>query len=185
MAKKDDVYIALIKFVKNKTAETGLMPFEDGQVFLRENYPDLNETALSRFVGDVLEPVRMGNVTVHRLRLESYFHLLEHEELQHARVSSNQALNRSTLAIVISAFLAITSILIQSYNFYFPTNVVVDRSQIKRVLDASAEPHNVVLDQSQLEQLLKDNDRPMNVILDEKQLDRLLDQINRLGDASE
>jgi len=44
------------------------------------------------------------------LSLESYFHLLEHEELQEARRASRDALGKATLAIRITLFVAASRI---------------------------------------------------------------------------
>ena len=47
------------------------------------------------------------------LTLEAYFHLLEHEELQEARMASIKALTMTTFALAIASVLATVSILIQ------------------------------------------------------------------------
>ena len=140
MAKKDDAYIALIKFVKNKTAETGLMTKEEGESFLRENYKDLNRKALERLFGDVVEPVAMAAgkepPTLFRLPIEAYFHLLEHEELEEARTSSRHALRVAIGAILISFVTAVASITIQLTS---PTDVVIASGQIELALRAADE----------------------------------------------
>ncbi len=44
MIKKDDPYVELIKFVKEKTATTGLVSLNQGIQFLKEAFPDLSPT---------------------------------------------------------------------------------------------------------------------------------------------
>lgn len=114
MAKKDDVYIALIKFVKGETIETGMLSYGDCENYLTETYPELSARPLQALINDVtsrLEPPYGGSDQNQRkLRIESYFHLLEHFELEEARASSLKALQRSTIAIGVSILLALASI---------------------------------------------------------------------------
>jgi len=116
MAKKDDVYIALIKFVKERTAKTGLLTWDECRDFLAENFSSLNETFRNQLIGEVTLPVsfpqRQGPQNARRLGAESYFRLLEHTELEEARTSSRKALTVATWAIVISIVMAFVQILI-------------------------------------------------------------------------
>ncbi len=114
MAKKDDVYIALIKFVKERTAETGLLTMDECQAFLADNYSNLNETFRNRLIGEVTLPFRFpqrqGPQNSRELGAESYFRLLEHTELEEARASSLKALRVAIGAIVISIAMALIQI---------------------------------------------------------------------------
>ncbi|NQU60153.1 MAG: hypothetical protein HQ512_03405 [Rhodospirillales bacterium] len=121
MAKKDDVYIALIKFVKERTAETGQLTWDECQEFLNETYRELSARPLQALINDVtsrLEPPYGGrDQNQRKLRIESYFHLLEHEELEDARASSRAALRVAIGAIIISIIMAGIQIAISARMF--------------------------------------------------------------------
>jgi len=87
--KKDDMYIALIKFVKEKTLETGVMTLKDGTDYLKENDRGItDQTAMHFFTAVAPRDAEIGTSGErqnYRLSINSYFHLLEFEELQEAR----------------------------------------------------------------------------------------------------
>ena len=116
MAKKDDVYIALIKFVKERTTETGQLTWDECQEFLNETYPELSARPLQALINDVtsrLEPPYGGrDQNQRKLRIESYFHLLEHTELEEARASSRNALKVAIGAIGISIVMALIQVFV-------------------------------------------------------------------------
>ena len=105
MAKKDDAYIALIKFVKEKSAETGVLTLGDCRNFLAANFPDLHQRFRTNLIGELTAKVGQGQGEPRdllRLTAESYFRLLEHMELEEARSSSKWALWVAIFAIAIS-----------------------------------------------------------------------------------
>jgi len=84
MANNEDVYIALIKFVKERTAETGVVAFEECQKFILEKFQDMPKKAANYYLSEVTQiverPPRDRGPQLRKLNIESYFHLLEHEE---------------------------------------------------------------------------------------------------------
>jgi hypothetical protein len=117
MEKKDDFYIAFLTFVKERTAETGVISWGECNDFLEENFSNLNQgyrrLFIANFTSAVAVPQGQGPQDLRKLTGEAYFHLLEHTELVEARASSRQALKRSTIAICVSLLLALTSIVKQ------------------------------------------------------------------------
>ena len=106
MAKKDDVYISFIKFMKAKTAETGTISTNECRDFLAAEFPDLHKSVALSLIGDIsktiFRPAVERGPERRELKVESYFRLLEHTELEEARASSKWALRVAIFAIVIS-----------------------------------------------------------------------------------
>lgn len=179
MSKRDDPYIALIKFAKEQTRETGTMLYQSAFDFLTTGYPDLDTNFKHHAVEAICTTVAYADLArnVVRLRLESYFHLLEYEELEEARASSRLALRVALYAIAISGALAAGSISIQVYQLTTAARVTLSDGQIGRLLDVANAPHQVTLDQDQMEALLENGERPGNVVLDPAQLDQLIEQL--------
>ena len=187
MAKKDDFYITTLKYGRSALEKAIDVHHDEVREYVKNVHPNMNDYAFTKIFWDAFEAVqelgsnyadRIKNKNPHVLNIEAYFHLLEHQELQEARRSSHRALCIAIFAILLSGALAGTSIWIQLSK---PTNVVVNSSQIGRILDEVAAAKSVVLDRDQLEQLLKDNDHSMSVVLDDEQLDRLIEQLNTLN----
>lgn len=194
MAKKDDFYITTLKYGRDALAKSEDVTYDKVKSHVKEIHPNINDAAFLRMFFsefDALKDSGSSNLhhiqqnTPHVLNIEAYFRLLEHTELQEARASSRQALQRSTWAIVISAFLAVASMGAQIYQLNTPANVILSERQVERMLSTASAPRQVVLDQSQLESLLKSGESPKKVLLDAAQLEQLLKQISQSNNASQ
>lgn len=123
--KKYDYYITFLKYAREKM-EVGEGTVDYNEVFqhVHSIHGDMSEPAFKRtflqavvtitFLGREAREEDIDNGTPMALTLEAYFHLLEHQELQEARMASNRAITMATLAMVISAGLAIASIAFQA-----------------------------------------------------------------------
>jgi len=111
---KDDFYITLLKYVREKTVKGERVDYTEAEKHVVDIHGAINEGVLQRvFVESVEEPTGFtrGNTLNNRLleegcplmmSLESYFQLLEHEEMEQARSSSKWALRVAIVAILIT-----------------------------------------------------------------------------------
>lgn len=145
MAKKNHVYIELINFVKEKTTETGVITFDECNNFLKGNYSELTNRSKQDLIGDVTARVQTphgerGGAEKRRLKIESYFHLLEHEVLEEARASSKTALRYATFALIVSIVVGAFSIFFQIYQLNTTSEVRIDASQYEQLRKAAPPP---------------------------------------------
>ena len=151
--KKDDIYIAILKYGKVNLEEgitkNGLL------VYLRAKGYDTTERGFNVCVASMMfcnHFARVGgkmsdwnSVDEHYLRMDAYFKFLEYEELNEARISSKRALGRSTSAIVISAILAVFSIIVSIWQLNSPMRLhddqlrrlIVSEKSVREALDKS------------------------------------------------
>ena len=106
MAKTDDPYITFLKYAREKMREGEPPHFTGAFDHVRDLHPEFKQDAFQNLFFQSIEPVadqegvrasyrsRIENKIVHVINMESYFNLLEHEELQEARESSAKALNQ-------------------------------------------------------------------------------------------
>ena len=106
MAKKDDVYITLLKYARKETREKGQIDLDKALKYLYLEHPKVNEGAIKNFCHQALRGLPDGTFA---LQPGAYFQLLEHEELQEARQASHKALIVAILAVLVSSGAVITS----------------------------------------------------------------------------
>ena len=122
--KKDDYYITFLKYAREQMGVgEGTVEYADIFPHVHSIHDDISEQAFKRtFLQAVVTIIFQGreardedieNGTPMVLTLEAYFHLLEHEELQEARMASIKALTMTTFALAVASVLATVSILIQ------------------------------------------------------------------------
>lgn len=112
--KKHDYYITFLKYAREKMeVGEGTVDYTDFFQHVHSIHGDVSEQAFKRtFLQAVVTTIYQGmeardedieNGIPMVLALEAYFHLLEHQELQEARMASKKAITMATLAMVISA----------------------------------------------------------------------------------
>jgi len=110
--KKDDVFIAVLKYMRQETIEGRALGNYDGGVdHIHAAYPTIDREII-RFL------FSHGGESRTYLAPDAYFQLMEHEELQEARLASaaahqasRTALKVAVGALVISAVIGIASII--------------------------------------------------------------------------
>lgn len=133
--KKDDLYIAILKYGKEHLGEN-VTP--EGLIkHLKENKYDFNADGndFKRLYLDVFslrEGRGFGYDRPSIMKMEAYFRLLEHEELQDARESSKEARKYAVIAIWISIFAMIISITISIIQLN--TSTKIDDAQFQKLI---------------------------------------------------
>ncbi len=152
MNKKDeDLYIVLIRYGR-ENLETGVS-FDETIEFLKTKGAEFSKAHLRRIFPAAFlkpsdspgspsdcDPIPEHGESVKRfLRIQSYFHLLEYEELQEARQQAKSARSLAITAIFISAFLALASIGFSYYQVTHPQDVIIKNNPEVIVKDHEGE----------------------------------------------
>ncbi|HAU39846.1 MAG: hypothetical protein UV80_C0002G0109 [Candidatus Peregrinibacteria bacterium GW2011_GWF2_43_17] len=146
MFRKNDLYIEILKFGKDKIEEG--IKFSDLIKQLERKRVNINEFRLANLVCSMYVPLDQGKYNwgcttlkadiPYVLTLESRFRLLEHEELKNANSSS-----------LIATLLAISALIISIIGLYFSRSASNEQMEIsKQQLNQS-----VTINQEQLEDL--------------------------------
>jgi len=134
MAEKEDFHITLLKYGRERVNGSEPVYYPDAKAYVKSKHPELSDMSFRNaftvaFVASELPEDGQRHQAM-ALRLESYFQLLEYEELQEARKSSRNALRVAIGAICISGGLAIASILL-SLGVIPSSNVVtIEEAQV-------------------------------------------------------
>ena len=114
----DDFYITLLKYVSQRVSAGHGVSEAEVVKFVQNRHKDVSELAILRVCLDALtaEAAARPASSEYTLGLESYFNLLEHTELQEARRSTKNAMCAAIAAMVISAGLAIGSVVINLWD---------------------------------------------------------------------
>lgn len=150
---KDDFYITLLKFIRDKNALGEGVSYNDAKTHIGSTHPEIIEEAFKRtFFNNLVQALadfgqghdtQIAKNTPHILTLDAYFHLLEHQELREARQSSSRAHYTAIFAIVIS-------ITVGGWQILNPATVKFDESQLERLIASSKKapesPAAVILD---------------------------------------
>lgn len=138
---RENIYIAAIQYGKEKLSKKETTIKEDLREFLTlQGYNIPNDLFLDNLFLDTFGTQMMRNKGwAHEksyLNSDSYFKLLDHEELRHAEESSREAKKWAVIAIVISAFLALFSILLSWYEITHPTEIYINETQFEELVQA-------------------------------------------------
>jgi len=116
---KEDFFIVLLKYAREQ-ARNNSLDMGDVLNYISNLYPEVGNDALGRACNEVID--QLNNAGSYALRMGAYFQLLDYEELQEARQatlaatkSAKQALDMAKWALLISAILAATSIVVQVF----------------------------------------------------------------------
>lgn len=138
---KDDLYIAILKHGRD-TLDTGITPKVLAERLEKDGYnlnPDRNfYTRLFRDAFEFDEDIRYDPDRLGRLKMESYFRLLEHEELNEARQSSRDAQKKAVIAIWISILAMVITIIFSILQFFSSTTI--DETQFEKLISPVSEP---------------------------------------------
>ena len=117
--KKDDPYIIFLKYARKMMREGKTPHFTEAFDYVHDVNLELKQDAFQNIFFQAMEPVadqegvaasyadRIKNKILYVLNMESYFHLLEHEELREARLASRTAAILALFAMVISGIAVI------------------------------------------------------------------------------
>ena len=117
--KRDDYYITFLKYAREKLREEAPIEFsyvfkhvhsknlEIGELPFKRTYLGAMETVANQGRAPNDDDITSGTPMV--LKMEAYFHLLEHEELREARLASKIAAWLALAAIIIAAIAVITT----------------------------------------------------------------------------
>ncbi len=136
---KDDFYITLLKFIRDKTVLGEGVGYNDARAHIKSTNPEIGDEAFKRiFFNNLAEPLAdfgqghdiwIQNNTPHILTSDAYFHLLEHQELQEVRQSSMRAQLTAIAAIIIS-------IAVGGWQIFNSATVILDESQFDLLIEA-------------------------------------------------
>ena len=111
--KPDDYYITFLKYAREKIREQAPIEFSDVFNYVHTKNPEVEELPFKRTYLGAMETVSHLGRAPHEdditsgtpmvLKMEAYFHLLEHEELQDARKASRNAMYIALAAILLGA----------------------------------------------------------------------------------
>ena len=119
LRKKDDLYIALLRYGKTHLDRGSTLTIDDAKKFLEDGgykfeveyfphlFPELFEQTSPQDMG---QSAALGDPDPHTLSVSGYFQLLEHDELAQARRSS-----------LIATYIAITAIIIGIVSAFLDT----------------------------------------------------------------
>lgn len=132
---KDDFYIVLIKYGKQHLKD-GVTESETREHLIKNGFAVDTDVKNLFFhdaylycFGSQFERSRgcfNNHEERHSLNLEAYFHLLEHEELGHARKSAEEAKRIAIRAIAISGVFAFLSFALSLYQIFVPTKAILE-----------------------------------------------------------
>ena len=131
--KKEDVYIAVHRFGRQRILEGKSVTQEDYLKFLEESGYDLHEDVYVKLYLEIFggtwasDPQHPGPKRY--LSAEAYFNLVDYDELQEARHNSRQAWFFSIIAIILSIIAIIAPIVVQQ-------DVVINDQQLDQILQA-------------------------------------------------
>jgi len=137
---KEDFYITLIKFIRDKNASGEDVGYKDAWKHIETTHPNIGEDAFMRtFFNNLVVPLadfglgnpnHIKNNTPHVLTLDAYFHYLEHQELTEARQSSRRAHWTAIFAILMS-------IGVGGWQIFNSATVVLDKNQFDQLVKSS------------------------------------------------
>ena len=183
MKKKEDLFIEILKYGK-ENFENGVSFKELSEFIAKKEYPisdvllvkhfqetfEITDDEGKQYGGDkhILENANLKG----RLSIESYFRLIEYEELKEARETSQNAMTRSSIAIGISILAMIISSLLSLYQINTPTildaltvselnNIKYDDSVIKTGIGSIDAKQDIIVNE------LKSTDDKQDVIIKE------------------
>lgn len=105
---EDNLFLRTIRYVDQHPGSTWRKIKEDLKLTEQEKWAIQQEIRLK----DIFIIKDVGEIANYYLGLDSTFNLLEYEELKEARQSAKQAKKYAIFAIILSAILAIASIII-------------------------------------------------------------------------
>ena len=149
MKRKDDPYITFLKYAREKMREGKPPHFTEVYHHVYGLHPELRQDAFQNIFFQAMDNVagqegigasyesRIKNKLRHILTLESYFQLLEHEELEQARLSSTKALGVATWALTAAVVAMVITLLVAAASFivpiFDPTTVEIESGQISEI----------------------------------------------------
>ena len=115
----DDLYIEMLRYGREHLGHG--VTIADTRTHLRKLHSGAelveSETRFGNTFGETFLPIagadNPSGIQMYSLKMEGYFNLLEHEELNEARRSSRNALRVAIAALVISGILSAVSIFVQ------------------------------------------------------------------------
>jgi hypothetical protein len=125
-AKDDDFYISLLRYGKQNILSP--LKSEDIHSHISSLDPELEIDHINLMISKMFDVKRKGGDYEYVLSLDSYFHLLEHDELYEARRSSRNATYFAAFAIIISIASIVASMV-------FIDTVKLDSQQISNFAD--------------------------------------------------
>lgn len=121
---RKDIYIEAIEYGKRQLSSKTMTRVKDLRDYLEEKGYDVSESIfISNLFLDIFGSQNMRNnhysTDPGYLNADVYFKLLDYEELQHARKSSQEAKVIAIWAICISGVLALASVILNIYQLFF------------------------------------------------------------------